>query len=59
MSKKDYKAIAWIIKTCPKSLNDFEIREHLIKEFIILFKLDNPRFREDRFKEFINRKVIQ
>ena len=52
-SRQHYESIAKIIKNTPGS----NIKEHLCDEFVKLFKKDNSRFDEDRFREACDVKV--
>ena len=52
-SRQHYEAIAKIIKDTPGD----RIKEHLCDEFVKLFKKDNSRFDEVRFREACDVKV--
>lgn len=53
MTKKDFKQFADALA----EYADEARREHLIERFCLIFKANNPRFDESRFREWIRRKV--
>jgi hypothetical protein len=53
MNKKDYQLFAEVISR----IVDINTREAFITFLVPIFKRDNFRFNEDRFREFIKRRV--
>jgi hypothetical protein len=54
MSKKHYIAIAKAIKSY-RDAEEGKFLDDFIDDLCVIFKDDNPKFKEDTFKEFIKR----
>jgi len=54
MTRKDYVAVAEILKGYQMAMIDGFWYEDLVNDFSIMFAEDNPNFKEDKFKEACN-----
>ena len=51
MTKKDYIAIADVLQMCNNSPHEFDCIENIVSKLCYIFKLENPKFKETKFKE--------
>lgn len=57
MTKKDFKQFADALAEIKGGIIQDETRENMIKQLCPIFKSNNYRFDEARFREWIDRKV--